>query len=99
MPGRRLRPTVYHRLDQSLQPLVSKTFAQIAPDLVAVMRRDTRTDWTVRDDVKAKVRSSIKRLLVRNGYPPDEQPRAIKLVIEQMEAMAPTFAEERKQSA
>ncbi|MBB2890807.1 type I restriction endonuclease subunit R [Flexivirga oryzae] len=70
--------------------------AQIARDLVAVMRRDTRTDWTVRDDVKAKLRSSIKRLLVKNGYPPDKQPGAIKLVIDQMEAMAPTFAEERK---
>jgi Domain of unknown function (DUF3387). len=70
--------------------------AQIARDLVAVMRRDTRTDWTVRDDVKAKLRSSIKRLLVKSGYPPDKQPGAIKLVIDQMEAMAPTFAEERK---
>lgn len=70
--------------------------AQIARDLVAVMRRDTRTDWTVRDDVKAKLRSSIKRLLVKNGYPPDKQPGAIKLVIEQMEAMAPLVAEERR---
>lgn len=42
--------------------------AQIARDLLAVMRRDTRTDWTVRDDVKAKLRSSIKRLLVKNGF-------------------------------
>ncbi|MGX9105186.1 type I restriction enzyme endonuclease domain-containing protein, partial [Escherichia coli] len=36
--------------------------AQIARELVAVMRRDVRTDWTVRDDVRAKLRSSIKRL-------------------------------------
>jgi hypothetical protein len=57
--------------------------AQIARDLVAVMRRDVRTDWTVRDDVRATLRSSIKRLLVRHGYPPDQQPGAIKLVIEQ----------------
>ncbi len=39
------------------------TLAQIARELVAVMRRDIRTDWTVRDDVKAKLRSSIKRLI------------------------------------
>ncbi len=39
-----------------------------------VMRRDVRTDWTVRDDVRAKLRSSIKRLLVSHGYPPDKQP-------------------------
>ncbi|KHL15705.1 type I restriction enzyme R subunit [Mumia flava] len=67
--------------------------AQIARDLVGVMRRDVRTDWTVRDDVRAKLRSSIKRLLVRHGYPPDKQPAAISLVMEQMEAMAPRYAQ------
>lgn len=65
--------------------------AQIARELVAVMRRDVKTDWTVRDDVRAKLRSSIKRLLVKYKYPPDKQPEAIRLVIEQMEAMAPRY--------
>jgi type I restriction enzyme R subunit len=68
----------------------------IARELVTVMRRDVRTDWTVRDDVRAKLRSSIKRLLVKHGYPPDKQPAAIKLVIEQMESMAPRYAEDRR---
>ncbi|WP_413250843.1 type I restriction endonuclease subunit R [Sinomonas flava] len=62
--------------------------AEIARQLVQVMRRDVRTDWTVREDVRAKLRTSIKRLLVKNGYPPDKQPGAIKLVMEQMETMA-----------
>ncbi|WP_137725068.1 type I restriction endonuclease subunit R [Prescottella subtropica] len=66
--------------------------ADIARDLVAVMRRDASTDWTVREDVKARLRSQIKRLLTRHGYPPDRQPAAIKLVIEQMEVIAPVFA-------
>ncbi|WP_308492807.1 type I restriction endonuclease subunit R [Microbacterium terrisoli] len=72
------------------------TLAQIARELVAVMRRDVRTDWTVRDDVRAKLRSSIKRLLVKYKYPPDRQPGAIALVMDQMEAMAPRYADERK---
>jgi type I restriction enzyme R subunit len=66
--------------------------AQIARELVGVMQRDTKTDWTVRDDVRAKLRSSIKRLLVKYKYPPDKQPLAIKLVIEQMEYLAPQYA-------
>jgi type I restriction enzyme, R subunit len=66
--------------------------AHIARELVAVMRRDIKTDWTVRDDVRAKLRSSIKRLLVKYKYPPDQQPAAIRLVIEQMESMAPQMA-------
>ena len=69
--------------------------AQIARDLVAVMQRDVRTDWTVREDVRARLRSSIKRLLVKRGYPPDKQPAAIKLLMEQMESMAPRYAEAR----
>lgn len=72
--------------------------AQIARDLVAVMQRDIRTDWTVRDDVRAKLRSSIKRLLAKHGYPPDQQPAAIKLVMEQMESMAPRYALQRQDS-
>jgi type I restriction enzyme, R subunit len=49
------------------------------------LARVNRTFRTVRDDVRAKLRSSIKRLLVKHKYPPDRQPEAIKLVIEQME--------------
>ncbi|TQL47162.1 type I restriction enzyme R subunit [Homoserinimonas aerilata] len=77
----------------------SGVLAEIARGLVEVMRRDVRTDWTVRDDVRAKLRSSIKRLLVINGYPPDRQPEAIKLVMEQMESMAPRYAGERGHSS
>jgi type I restriction enzyme R subunit len=69
--------------------------AQIARELLEVMRRDIKTDWTVRDDVRAKLRSSIKRLLVKHRYPPDKQPEAIRLVIEQMESMAPRYSAER----
>ena len=62
--------------------------AQIARELVAILRRDVRTDWTVRDDVRAKLRSSIRRLLIKYRYPPDEQQSATKLVMDQMELMA-----------
>jgi type I restriction enzyme, R subunit len=47
-------------------------------------------DWVSRDDVRAKLRSIIKCLLARHGYPPDAQPTATELVLRQME----TFAEE-----
>lgn len=66
--------------------------AQIARELVGIMQRDRKTDWTVRDDMRAKLRSSIKRLLVKYRYPPDKQPEAISLVFEQMEAMAPRYS-------
>jgi type I restriction enzyme R subunit len=64
--------------------------ADIARDLVKSLRRDVTVDWVSRDDVRAKLRSVIKRLLAKYGYPPDAQPAATELVIRQME----TFAEE-----
>ena len=51
-----------------------------------------------RDDVRAKLRSSIKRLLVKHGYPPDQQPAAIRQVMDQMESMAPRYATDRYQA-
>ncbi len=66
--------------------------AQIARELVATVQRDVKTDWTVRDDVRAKLRSSIKRLLIKYRCPPDQQPGAVKLVLEQMERLAPTHS-------
>jgi type I restriction enzyme R subunit len=64
--------------------------ANIARDLVSALRRDVTTDWVSRDDVRAKLRSTIKRLLAKHGYPPDAEPAATALVLSQME----TFAEE-----
>jgi type I restriction enzyme R subunit len=64
--------------------------AGIARDLVRTLRRDVTTDWVSRDDVRARIRSTIKRLLARYGYPPDAQQDATDLVLRQME----TFAEE-----
>lgn len=60
---------------------------QIARELVAVMRRDVRTDWTRRPDVQAKLRAEVKRLLRKHKYPPDKQPCAVKLVLEPMELL------------
>ena len=64
--------------------------ADIARDLVKTLRSSVTTDWVSRDDVRAKIRSTIKRLLARYGYPPDRRDTATDLVLQQME----TFADE-----
>jgi type I restriction enzyme R subunit len=66
--------------------------ADIARDLVVALRRNVTTDWVSRDDVRAKLRSIIKRLLARHGYPPDAEPAATELVIRQMETFADDWA-------
>lgn len=100
--GKRFSPPLSHdelafydavsQNDSAVLEQGTDTLAQIARDLVGIMRRDTRTDWTRRADVQAKLRAEVKRLLRRYNYPPDKAPGAVKLVIEQMEALAPQYA-------
>lgn len=81
--------------ESAVDVMGTDVLAQIARELVATLQRDVKTDWTIRDDVRAKLRSSIRRLLVKYRYPPDKQPGAVKLVLEQMERLAPGHAQPR----
>ncbi|AZT99553.1 type I restriction endonuclease subunit R [Brevibacterium linens] len=74
--------------ESAVQNQGADTLAQIARELVGIMQRDVKTDWTVRDDVRAKLRTSVKLLLIRHKYPPDRRKEAIQLVIDQMEELA-----------
>lgn len=76
----------------ALDVLGQDVLADIARQLVAMMRADVRTDWTVRDDVRAALRAKIRRLLRKYKYPPDQADGAVKQVIEQMELLAPGVA-------
>lgn len=66
--------------------------ADIARDLVKAVRNSLSTDWTARDDVQAKLRSTIKRLLAKHGYPPEEERDAIEKVIRQLETFADVWS-------
>lgn len=75
------------------QVLEDDVLAQIARDLVATLRRDAKTDWTVRDDVRAKLRRSIKTLLRKYNYPMEQRAEAVVHVLEQMEGFAPRWSD------
>jgi len=76
----------------ALDVLGQDVLADIARQLVTLMRADVKTDWTVRDDVRASLRAKIRRLLRKYKYPPDSAEGAVKQVIEQMELLAPGVA-------
>ncbi|WDM12678.1 type I restriction endonuclease subunit R [Streptomyces lavenduligriseus] len=65
-----------------------EVLAGIARELVAEVRSKLKPDWIAREPVRARLRSAIKRLLVRKNYPPDREKAAIDLVIKQMEYFA-----------
>jgi len=66
----------------------------IAQELVKSVRNNIRIDWTVRENVRAQMRVTIKRILRKYGYPPDKQARATELVLEQAEALCHEWAPE-----
>ncbi|PIW88338.1 MAG: DEAD/DEAH box helicase, partial [Nitrospirae bacterium CG_4_8_14_3_um_filter_41_47] len=55
----------------------------IARELVEMIRNNVTIDWTIRDNVQAKIRVMVKRILRQYGYPPDKTKMATELVLEQ----------------
>lgn len=64
----------------------------IATELVTTIRKNSGADWWRRDNVRAKMRVEVKRILKRHGYPPDLASEAVKTVLRQAEALAQDMA-------
>jgi len=60
---------------------------QIAKDLTVSIKKNLSVDWAIRDNVQAKMRMIVKRLLKKYGYPPDKTERALDVVMEQTKKM------------
>lgn len=60
----------------------------IAREVADTVRNNTTIDWQFREQSRAKLRSLVKRVLRRHGYPPDKQEAATILVLEQAELFA-----------
>lgn len=68
--------------------LTDGTLKAIAHELVEILRRDANTDWAAKEQVRDKPRTTIKRLLRKSSYPPDQAEGATVLVLWQAEALA-----------
>jgi len=73
--------------ESAVEALQDDVMKQIAHELTEIVRRDAKTDWAVKEQVRAKLRSTIRRLLLRHGYPPDKAPAATELILKQAEVM------------
>ena len=74
--------------DSAVQVLGDETLRDIARELVETVRRNVTIDWTLRENVRAKLRVLVKRILRKHGYPPDKQEKATRTVLEQAEALS-----------
>ena len=78
--------------DSAVQVLGDETLRGIARELVETVRGNVTIDWTLRENVRAKLRVLVKRVLRRHGYPPDKQESATRTVLEQAEALSAGWA-------
>lgn len=74
--------------EAAVTELGDETLKAIARDLVRTIRDNWTIDWDVKESVRARMRSAVRRILVRHDYPPDAEFEAIELVIEQAEIFA-----------
>ncbi len=75
--------------NQSAMELMGKDkLRELAVVLTNTIRNNTTIDWTIRENVRAKMKVSVRRLLRRYGYPPDMQQLATDTVLKQAEMIA-----------
>jgi type I restriction enzyme R subunit len=56
--------------------------------IVDIIRKNATVDWEKREDVRAKLRLTVKKILMRYGYPPDLARIEADKVLEQSELLA-----------
>jgi len=74
--------------DSAVKILGDETLMTIARELADRVRKNTTIDWTIKENVRARLRVMVKRTLRKYGYPPDKQRKATETVIQQAEMMA-----------
>ena len=78
--------------DSAVKVLGDDNLRLIARELVETVRRNVTIDWTVKESVRAKLRTMVKRILRKHGYPPDKQEKATQTVLEQAELLCKDWA-------
>ncbi|WP_370574625.1 type I restriction enzyme endonuclease domain-containing protein [Methanomethylovorans sp.] len=78
--------------NSAVDVLGDETLRLMAVELVGLIRNNATIDWTVRKNIQAKMRVSVKKLLKKYGYPSDMQLLATKNILEQAEMMCRDIA-------
>lgn len=77
--------------NESTNFLEDDKMKELIHTIVDVIRKNATVDWSKRDDVRAKLRLTVKKILMRYGYPPDIAKMEADKVLAQGEALAEMF--------
>jgi type I restriction enzyme R subunit len=78
--------------DSAVAVLGDVVLTQIARDLTQTIRNSVTIDWTVKETVRARLRTLVRRKLRQHGYPPDKTEKAVDTVLKQAELLAASWA-------
>ena len=73
--------------ESAVRELSDETLKKIAHELTESLRQNITVDWAHRENVRAKLRLMVKRILRKYKYPPDMADTAVELVLEQAESL------------
>ena len=78
--------------NESTNFLEDDKMKELIHTIVDVIRKNATVDWSKRDDVRAKLRLTVKKILMRYGYPPDIAKMEADKVLAQGESLAEMFS-------
>jgi type I restriction enzyme R subunit len=78
--------------DSAVAVLGDAVLTKIARELTQTIRNSVTLDWTVKETVRAKLRTLVRRQLKKHGYPPDKTEKAVETVLRQAELLAADWA-------
>lgn len=74
--------------NESTRFLEDEKMKELIHVIVETVRKNATVDWEKRDDVRAQLRLTVKKLLMKYGYPPDIARIEADRVLEQSELLA-----------
>lgn len=74
--------------NDSTKMLDDHKMKELIHHIVDIIRKNATVDWSKRSDVRAKLRLTVRKILMRYGYPPDLARMEADKVLEQSEALA-----------
>ncbi|HQC98394.1 MAG TPA: type I restriction endonuclease subunit R [Aquabacterium sp.] len=78
--------------EAAVRELGDETLKAMAVELTQKLRSSVTVDWSVRENVRARLRVMVRTLLRRYKYPPDRQEEAADTVLRQAETLSEGWA-------
>ncbi|HEX8454121.1 MAG TPA: type I restriction endonuclease subunit R [Longimicrobium sp.] len=74
--------------ESAVRELGDEVLKKLAVEITQKLRESVTIDWQKREAVRARLRILVRRSLQKWKYPPDKQPGAVELVLEQAAALS-----------